>query len=116
MRDAARQPAHSFHLLRLPELLLQGAPLGHIFGKKLEGSGVPAIRNRASRNADHRSRTVFPFPLHDQSVEWRGGRQIIRQLEPMLRVGVELTEMLPNQFRCRGISEDRQQRWIRIQQ
>ena len=44
VRNAAGESSHSFHLLRLPELLLQGAALGHIFGKQLEGSSLAAVR------------------------------------------------------------------------
>ncbi len=36
VRHAARQAAHRFHFLRLPELLFQLPPLGDVFGDQLE--------------------------------------------------------------------------------
>ena len=100
VRDAAGESAYGFHLLRLPELLLQGAALGDIFGKQFEGWSLAAVGNSAAGNADHRGRAVFAFPFGDQPVEGSRRAQIIRQLEPLQRIGVEGSEMFPDQFLC----------------
>ncbi len=70
VRDAARQPADCFHLLRLAQLLLQHAAFGHILRKQFEhDSTFSAVGNRAAGNANQRRCGVFAFPFRRQSLE-----------------------------------------------
>src|SRR5271163_2637746 len=98
MRDAARESAYSFHFLRLPELLLEGAALGDVFGEQLKGFSPAGVRDGAAGNANHCPQAVLAHPLDDEPVE-RGCRtQVIGELEPLLRVGVESSEMFAHQL------------------
>ena len=68
VRDAAGQAADGFHLLRLPQLLLQGAALGDVLGKEFEyDSAFAAIGDRAAGNANHggRCRLCASIPRSD---------------------------------------------------
>jgi hypothetical protein len=72
MGDAAGKPAYRLHFLRLPELLLQSAPLGYIFNKQFEGGFLIAVTNRATRNPERGIDPIFPLPIGYEAVEGRG--------------------------------------------
>ena len=48
MRDAAGEASDGFHLLRLAELLLQGAAFGDVLGEQFEEDGVAIVAEGAS--------------------------------------------------------------------
>ena len=50
--DAAGEAADGFHLLRLAELLFEGAALGDVFGEKFEEDGVAFVADGAAGEAD----------------------------------------------------------------
>ena len=115
MGNAACESSYGLHFLRLPELLFQSAALGHILGKQLEGGARVAIRDGAAGNPNHGANSIFSLPLGDQSVEGGGRAQLIGQLEPLMRIQVEASEMLSYKISCGGISQHGQQRGIHIQ-
>ena len=96
--DAAGETSDGFHLLRLLKLLFEGAPFGHVFGKKLEGFDLVSAGNSAAGNANYGGSSILAHPLDDEPVESRGAAQIIRQLEPLLRVRVKSAEMFSYEF------------------
>ena len=105
MGDAAGEPSHRLHFLRLPELLLQCAPLGHILGKQLERPLFVTIRNGAAGNANFRAQSVFPLPFCNQAGEGCGAAQVIGQFKPLIRIGIKSSQMLSHQVRGGGISQ-----------
>ncbi len=63
VRDAASEAAHSFHLLRLAQLLFERAALGHVFGEELEyHSFFASIGYGTTGDANH-GRAVLALPF-----------------------------------------------------
>ena len=116
MGDTAGKPSYGLHFLRLPELLFEGAPLGYVFGKEFEASFLATIRDGTPGDADFGGAAVLAHPLDDEAIEGHGRTQMVRQFEPLPRVRVECAEVFADQFLCRGVPQNCQQRGIRIQQ
>ena len=91
--------ANGFHLLRLPQLLLQDAALGDVFGKQFEDqSTLWAVGHGATRYPNHGGRAVLAFPFRRQPPEGLGGAQEIGQSKPLIVLRIKAENMLPNQF------------------
>ena len=77
MGNAAGQPTNGFHLLRLTELLLQGATLGDIFGKQLESGAVIAVGHSPPGHPDDGAHSIFPLPFRDEAVKGRSRTKMV---------------------------------------
>src|SRR5207244_9458860 len=98
-----------FHLLRLAELLFQGAAFGYTFGKKLEDYALVAIGHRASRDPDDGGRAVLALPICDQSIEVSRRSKIIGQVEPLMRIGIERPQVRSLDFGDGSVAQHRQE-------
>ena len=95
VRDAARQPADGLHLLRLAQLLFERAPFGDVLGKQLEYDAfLPSIRYRTTGDPNDRGRAVLALPFGIQSFERSWRAQKVREIEPLIGVGVEAVDVL----------------------
>jgi hypothetical protein len=103
VRDAAGELADHLHLLRLPELLLEVVPLGHVAADPLEGHRVSGlVADDAQARLDPRGRPVLPQqPVHDRlrdvagpGDERLGRRAVVRVDDPHCEPGV-CVELLP---------------------
>ena len=65
MRDASGEMANGFHLLCVPQLLLQGALLRHIFGEEFKEAGIAFTADVASGQAHDDRTPVLADPLGD---------------------------------------------------
>ena len=104
MRNAAGQPAHRFHFLRLAKLLFQGPAFGYVFGEELEEERRFFFETYAfsgygaAGKTDQYRFTVLGHPLGSQILEWPQGAQTIRHSEPLLRITMEVGKVLASEF------------------
>jgi hypothetical protein len=68
VRDAARQPSHRLHLLRLRELRLERSALGRIFDEQLENRArvIGGLEAPAHPDGDRRAVAARPVGVHAQ--------------------------------------------------
>ena len=98
VRDPAGQAAHGLHLLRLAQLLFQGAALGDIFREEFEDHAFfTAVDHGTPRDSNHGG-AALALPFGDYSFERFGGAQAIRELEPLFGIGVEAVNVMSTQF------------------
>ena len=98
MRDPAGQAAHGLHLLRLTQLLFQGATLGDILREEFEDHAFFTAVDHGTPRDSHDAGAALALPVSDYSFERFRGAQAIRQLEPLFGIVVEAVDVMATQF------------------
>ena len=98
MGDAAGEPSHRVHFLRLAKLLFQLPALGDVFGDQLQHLfRFVADGGGAAAEPDDDDVSVFSLPLHFHAVQAAGAAIILRQAVHFLRADEDLAAHVERQ-------------------
>ena len=92
MRDSSGEAAERFHLLRLPELILQLPAGGNVAGDALHADPVALVVERVHIQFE---RQPAPFTVHDLELEGGNGLAVEHPRElPSGEIGLVLRDQL----------------------
>ena len=116
MSDASGKAANRFHFLGLVKLQFERSGLCYVFHKNLET--IASFPFRMTRPEMRTTMDEPSFRKHSivEVVKFFGRAEIIRSLEPLLRVGVEASQMLARQLGGAGVAKHVHERGIGVLQ
>ena len=115
MSDAAGEASHGFHFLGLAKLLLQGAAFGDVLGEEFEEDGVAFVAESPAGEAHADNGAVVAQPVSGQALEFLQQAQVVGQAEPLLRVGIEVSEISADQVGAGTVAQHSHQRRIYVE-
>ncbi len=94
----------------------QGAAFGDVLGEELEEDGVSFVAESASGEAHADNRAVVAQPVGRQALKFLQQAQVVGQAEPLLRVGIEISQIAANQVRSGSVTQHGNQGRVHVEE